>query len=306
MLAKQSILTLSILCLGIGCGDNAGTGTGKVRLFLESEETITLGLQPGTELENIKDGWTVQYNKLLYVAGKARAKSSSGSATLSEESVYLLDLKRISESGFELLSDDTADAVRYDDVSFSNPVASASVKLGPDVADADKASMVDGGWSIFIAGEITKPDGESCLAGSCTAEKRVRFAWGLPAPTLYEHCGPEGGDLGFAVTRGGTTTANFTIHGDHWFFNGFPEGAEIVDRQAQWVADADLDHDGATTLDELKMTKASDVFPSTGDRKYSFAGAPAPVKTAYDFVFAQAQTVGHFQGEGECEWRALE
>jgi hypothetical protein len=108
------------------------------------------------------------------------------------------------------------------------------------------------------------------------------------------------------VPRGGTLTANFTIHGDHWFFNGFPEGSEVVARQAQWVVDADLDHDGETTLDELKQTKAADVFPSSGDAKYSFAGSPVPVRTAYDFLVSQAHTVGHFQGEGECEWKVLD
>jgi hypothetical protein len=290
----------------MGCVDDTGSGTGKTRLFLEAEETITDGLRPGTDLENIRDGWTVQYDKFLYAAGKVRAKSTDSSAILSESAVYLLDLTQISESGFELLSDTDAAAVRYDDVSFTNPVATSSLKLGSGADDDDKATMVDNGWSIFISGEVSKPDGQSCVAGQCADETSVRFAWGLPAATLYEHCGPEDGDLGFAVTRGGTTTANFTIHGDHWFFNGFPEGAEIVNRQAQWVADADLDRNGETTIEELKTARAADVFPSTGGGKYSFAGAPEPVSSVYDFVLAQAQTIGHFQGEGECEWKPLE
>jgi hypothetical protein len=221
---------------------------------------------------------------------------------LSENAVFVLDLTKVSESGFQVLSDNAAEAVRYDDVSFTNPIATDTVKRADNIDDDDLALMVDNRWSIFVSGSIRKSDGESCKASDCTPETDVRFAWGLAAPTLYEHCGPEEGDLGFAVTRGGTTTANFTIHGDHWFFNSFPEGAEIVKRQAQWVADADLDRDGETTIDELKMTKAAEVFPSSGERMYSFAGAPEPVKTAYDFLYAQAQTIGHFQGEGECEW----
>lgn len=293
MRTMLGILTSSALCLCLGCSNDSAAGNGRFRLFLESEETITEGLEPGSELDNVQDGWTVRYDKLLYVAGDVRAHSNGSGATSSEKTVYLLDLKQLPESGFELLADNDAEAVRYDDVSFSNPIATSSVKSAPAVDDEDRAAMVDGGWSIYIVGQIEK------------SSTTVRFAWGLAAPTAYEHCGPEEGDLGFAVTRGGTTSANFTIHGDHWFFNGFPEGAEIVARQAQWVADSDLNHDGETTIDELKMTKAADVFPSSGNQKYSFAGSPEPIKTAYNFLLSQAQTIGHFQGEGECEWKSL-
>src|SRR5262249_34946935 len=148
---------------------------------------------------------------------------------------------------------------------------------------------------------IENPDGQSCSPedrDDCAPATEVHFAWGAAAPTDYEHCGPQEGDLGFAVSRGGTSNHNFTIHGDHWFFNAFPEGAEIVTRRAQWIADADLDRDGETTIEELQNVRAADAFPSA---QYSLSGSPIPIETAYDFLIAQSHTIGHFDGEGECE-----
>ena len=286
--ARNVCIGTLVAAIAIGCDDEASSaGTGTATLSIEAEDTIPDGLDPGTELENIVDGWTVRYDRVLVTVGNIVARSSEAASELSEEDVYLLDLKQIPSTGFELLHASDVDAVRYDEVSFENPVADESNERGPSVSPDDLAMMVDNAWSIYVSGMITK-DGET-----------KTFAWGAEAPTSYTHCGPEDGDLGFAVASGATTSATFTIHGDHWFFNGFPEGAEIVERRAQWIADADLDGDGETTMEELQDTMASDVFPS---EDYSLASSPIPITTAYDFFVAQSQTIGHFQGEGECEW----
>jgi hypothetical protein len=286
------------------CGDGGTSsgGSGSVALSIEAEDAIPEGLEPGNGPDDITDGWAVRFEQLLFTAGAVHAASSEQDVELSDSTIQLLDLTAIPATGSTLLEADDADAVRYDDVSFENPVAEASFELGPSVTAEDLDRMVENGWSIYVAGEITKDDGESCTPGSpddCTPATRVRFAWGGAAGTTYEHCGPEEGDLGFAVTSGGSTGATFTIHGDHWFFNGFPEGEEIIMRRAQWIADVDLDHDGEATREELENTRASDVFPSA---RYSLAGSPIPITTAYDFFIAQSHTLGHFQGEGECEW----
>jgi hypothetical protein len=307
IMGKESfvLLTAYLFALGAGACGSDGATTGAVTISLEAEETITSGLDPGPDLENIQDGWTVRFQRVLYTVGNVAAKSTETGAEIAAKDVYLLDLTRIAGTGFELLSQKDVAAVRYDEVSFSNPLAKASFKKGPSVSDSDLTMMVDNGWSIYAAGEITKPDGQSCTPGKpqeCAPAPSVKFSWGANAATDYTHCGSESGDLGFAVVSGGTTGATFTIHGDHWFFNSFVVGAEIVERQAQWVANVDFDHDGTATLDELKKTLASDVFPSS---KYSLAGAPVPVMTAYDFLVAQSHTIGHFQGEGDCEWEVV-
>jgi hypothetical protein len=180
-LTRRTFVLTALCACAAACSDDAAQGTGRVRLFLESEETITEGLEPGSELENIRDGWTVAYDKLLLVAGKVRARSNESDAALRENAVYLVDLTQLSESGFELLAEDEADAVRYDDVSFTNPIATDSLKRTSEVDDADRALMVDHGWSIFISGTLTKPDGESCAGSDCTPQTSVRLR-GATAP----------------------------------------------------------------------------------------------------------------------------
>ena len=111
------------------------------------------------------------------------------------------------------------------------------------------------------------------------------------------------GIAGFAVPAAGATQIKPTIHGDHWFFNDITAGAEIVKRRAQYIADCDLNHDGETTLEELKQVSAAEVFPSPMyDLSGSFSG---PIETAYDYVLAQARTLGDFQGDGECPTRKV-
>lgn len=48
------------------------------------------------------------------------------------------------------------------------------------------------------------------------------------------------------------------------------QGEEIMKRYAQWIANADLDRNGETTLDELRASRASDLLPSD---KYNLSSA---------------------------------
>jgi hypothetical protein len=131
----------------------------------------------------------------------------------------------------------------------------------------------------------------------------VSFKWGLKAGTSFDDCAPPQGDSGFAVPSGGTVEVKPTIHGDHWFFTNITQGVEITERRAQWIANSDLNHDGETTLAELRTIKASDVFPSP---PYSLGtGSLIPINTAFDYVEAQARTLGDYQGDGECPTRAI-
>ena len=100
------------------------------------------------------------------------------------------------------------------------------------------------------------------------------------------------------VTEGGTAVS-ITLHGDHLFFDTFPSMAEVIERRAQWLADADTDGDDTITTGELMAIDAAALFPSA---TYNLAGAPFPIETAFDFVRSQLATQGHFQGEGECPW----
>lgn len=301
---KKVLVPALALALVAGCNGGGGA-TGRVQVFVEAEDTIPEGLQPGSGEENIVDGWAADYTKFLVVVGNFRAgRSADASASLSDPAVYVVDLLNLPVGGFVLTEFDDVDAVRWDRVGYDIPDASASVEAAEGTSAADLQFMIDNGFSIYVEGAITKADGQSCLPGTgdCAPATAVKFAWGLAAGTSFDDCAPEEGDAGFAVPSGGTAQIKPTIHGDHWFFTNITQGAEITERRAQWIADSDLDRDGETTLDELRMVKAAEVF--TPELGYSVTGASIPVTTAYDYLAAQARTLGDFQGEGECPTRA--
>ena len=140
--------------------------------------------------------------------------------------------------------------------------------------------MREHGWSMYVEGELTKPDGQSCAPDEpddCVPATRSASPGASTRARATTIAARRTATSAWPSRAGGTTHHAFTIHGDHWFFNGFPQGAEIVERRAQWVADADLDRDGETTIDELRETRASDAFPSS---EYSLSGSPIPIRRA--------------------------
>ena len=183
--------------------------------------------------------------------------------------------------------------------------------------------MVANDWTYLIDGVLMKTDGQSCppaalatpgsatpngnMSGGndCYDAPTVRFTFGATAETSFGPC--EIDEVpGFAISSGGTQTVAATIHGDHLFFNGFPEGDEGgITRLAQWLADCDLDLDGTVTRDELEAIAPSQL-PELDDR-YQLGGSPiTPLNDMYDYVISQLKTQGHFQGEGECPFDGVE
>lgn len=301
-------LVLTVVAVA-ACSDEPGGSLGakgNAEVFVVAEESITGGIEAGAGDENIQDGWSVSYTKFLVTIGNFRAKSSGSNIAVSDPSVYVLDLKNAPAEGYIIKRFADIDAIRYDKVGSDMPVALAAAKTLPPTTDADKKLMVDGGLSIYVEGAMTKADGKSCTPGKpteCVDAKEIKFKWGFAMGTSFDDCASAQGDTGFAVPKGGTVQVKPTIHGDHWFFSDLTEGAEVTKRYAQFIADADLNHDGETTIDELKLVKAADAFPAT---LYKISGGiDGPIATAWDYVRSQARTVHDFQGDGECPTRTV-
>jgi hypothetical protein len=303
----------AFLALGIGAcsstdeGSPAGGGAkGGVQIFVEPEESIPEGLKPGTDTENVQDGWTVTYSKYLVTIGNFRASRSDGSGHLSDPSIYVLDLKNAPAGGYVMTTWNDVDAVRWDKLGWDLPNAKAGVKTLAPTSEADVTFMVENGYSLYFEGKIEKTDGQSCTPGAsppaCVPAPSVAFRWGFAAGTAFDDCANEEGVPGFAVPAGGTAQLKPTVHGDHWFFDNLTSGAEITKRFAQWMADCDLDHDGETTLDELQTVKAADAFPMP---PYNLSGTLTPIETAYDYALNQSRTLGDYNGDGECPTRKV-
>lgn len=284
----------------------SAVGSGQVQVFVEAEDTIPEGLAAGDGEEDVVDGWSVDYEEFLVVVGNFRAgRSDDASEVLEEPTVLIVDMLALPAGGLVLAEFDDVAATRWDRVGYDLPNASAAAEAAPGLDAADAAMMIDNGWSLYIAGTITKVDGQSCVRGdpsACAPAPSIRFAWGLAAGTRFGDCAPPSGDAGFAVPTGGAVQVKPTIHGDHWFFTNLTQGAELTERRAQWIADSDLDQDGEVTQDELRQVQAHEVFPAD---LYDLSGAIIPIDSAHDYLEAQARTLGDFQGEGECPTREL-
>ena len=318
--ANLKLGCFAVLGLGLGltaCGDDDETGSGSLTVLLESEDVIIEGLEPGTDGENIQDGWAVSFDRYIAVIGDVDVTFSTDDTIQAEAGdVFAVDLTQIPATGLPLWSFDSLREGRWE-FGYATPGAADGSMRDNTVQQTDYDEMVANDWTYLVDGVMMQTGGESCppaalaMPGSATPNGNtsggndcydaamVRFTFGAAAETTFGPC--EIDEVpGFAVSAGGETTVAATIHGDHLFFNGFPEGDEGgVTRLAQWLADSDLNLDGTVTQAELEAIAPAQL-PEIDDR-FQLGGSPiTPISNMYDYVTSQFKTQGHFQGEGEC------
>lgn len=301
------------------CGDDDPSGSGALTVLLESEDVIIEGLEPGDGVENIRDGWAVAFDRYLVTIGDIDiAFATDESVNAEAEEVFVADLTQVPAAGLPLWNLDGLRSGRWE-FHYHTAGAGHGAVRHESVSPEDFAAMVDGDWTYFVDGVIAKDDGQSCPPAAlaapgertpngntsggnpCYDATSVRFTFGATAETRFGPCEIDGVP-GFAIAPNSTQTVTATIHGDHLFFNGFPEGDEGgVMRVAQWLADCDLDLDGTVTQAELEAIAPS-ALPELDDR-FQLGGSPiTPLTNMYEYVIGQLKTQGHFQGEGECPW----
>ena len=301
-----------------GATDGTRPSSGDLNVLVEAEDTITDGIAAGDSGEAIQDGWSATFDEYVVVIGDIDVHFSTDQ-TLEVEAaaLFAVDLTKVPESGLLLWSLDGLETGRWE---LNYAIGGAGGAMRHESADeASFAQMMSDDATYFIRGAIANSDGESCPPASlaepptsspengntkgpqsdpCYDASSISFAFAFGAETVFGPCEVDE-QPGFAVTEGSSTTVALTIHGDHLFFNGFPEGAEGgVQRLAQWLADSDLNLDGEVTRAELEQLTPSDLVEF--DSRFQLGGAPITLNTMWDYVVAQGKTQGHFQGEGEC------
>ena len=316
----------AMVCVGLsvaGCGSEDEAGSGSLTVLLESEDVIVEGLEPGDGTENIRDGWAVGFDKYIITIGDIDVHFSTDESVEAEAGdVFVVDLTQVPSAGLSLWTLDGLREGRWE-FNYATPGAGDGSTRHESVVQADYDEMVANDWTYLVDGVLMKADGQSCppaalaTPGSktpngntsggndCYDAPTVRFTFGATAETSFGPC--EIDEVpGFAISAGGTQTVAATIHGDHLFFNGFPEGDEGgITRLAQWWADCDLNLDGTVTQDELEAIAPAQL-PELDDR-YQLGGSPiTPLDNMYEYVTGQLKTQGHFQGEGECPFDGVE
>jgi hypothetical protein len=314
-LKRRALSSLALLMAGCGSDDEAGSGS--LTVLLESEDVIAEGLAAGDGTENVRDGWAVAFDKYIATIGDIDVHLSTDESVEAEAGdVFVVDLAQVPAGGLPLWNLEGLREGRWE-FHYATPGAGDGSTRHDSVVQGDYDQMVANDWTYLIDGVLTKSDGQSCppaalaTPGSKTASGNVsggnacydapsvRFTFGAAAETGFGPC--EIDEVpGFALSAGGTQTVAATIHGDHLFFNGFPEGDEGgITRLAQWLSDCDLDLNGTVTTSELEAIAPSQL-PEL-DERYQLGGSPiTPLDDMYDYVMSQLKTQGHFQGEGEC------
>lgn len=288
---------------------------GSISILLEPETTILDGILPGDDVEHIRDGWEVRFDKYVAVVGDVLLKRSNDQqVTAQDRTIYAVDLHTLPANGITLWGIEDLASVRWD-FTYALSGGIHGALQHESVSDSDFHDIVDHDWSYLIEGSIINVQGVTCPPpdvaepGSiqsteerrgvpCYPNPEISFRFALTAETLYGPCEIDGVP-GVAVPSGGTASVAISIHGDHVFFNGFPEGSEGgVMRLAQWLADSDLNLDGQVSQQELESITPSDLVHI--DERYQLGGSPLTLDTMWDYVASQLKTQGHYQGEGEC------
>lgn len=309
------LLGASAWILSACSGDGTTSGTSAVRVLIEPEDVIVDGISAGDSPEDVADGWNVTFDKYVVALGNVGLRLPSKDLEADDSTLWAVDLLRVASQGEPLWQLDDIAEGRWD---FFYSTGIDGAERHDTVEQADFDAMVDADWTYLVEGTLQKADGVSCpptaladvsadavVAGenaggdTCYENPSIRFAFGAEAETVYGPCEIDGLP-GVSTASESTATVAISLHGDHLFFNGFPEGDEGgVMRLAQWWADVDLNLDGEVTAAELKAVSPA-MLPEL-DERYQLGGSPiSPLNDMYTYVRAQLKTQGHFEGEGEC------
>lgn len=309
-----------------GCGESAqvAEGSGSLRVLIEPEDTILDGLKPGEDVANIRDGWAVTYDKYVVVLGHVTVDyATDRDVTAEDERSFVVDLMQVPSNGEPIWKIEGLQPGRWN-FGFELGGGAHGAKRHDTVEKADYDRVVDEDLTYLVRGQLTKegglscppskyamdiaeePSGEDDAGNPCYPNSTIEFEFAVTAETSFTDCELDG-ISGFSISDGATNTVAITLHGDHPFFNGFPDGDEGgVIRLAQLWADADIDVDGKLDVEELSSQLIADL-PQWDDR-YQLGGAPGSdedegedaVETLEDVLIAQLETQGHMNGEGEC------
>ncbi len=292
-------LACALVC-GAACGDDGGGDMNPPQESV-SDGTTPLGasfawsIAPGTGVfglagDELADGWKVDYDKLLVTVGSLGLTDVNGSIVEHEHNTVVDLLRSPTGPLAVVMVPSGATQVR-----FSMPGATPRFSPQAPATVEDVALMATGGYSLYVEGTITRPDGYTCtgiVPRVCTPAPSLRFRWGVTLDLRFEEC------LDVELAPEEVFEQTMTLSGDRWLRGNFGD-EEAPTLRAQWIANADVDRDGEVTLEELGRVDAAEVF--TRKLGYNLRNAaPFPIATARDFLEAQVRTLARdaFGGEG--------
>ncbi|MFK7984805.1 MAG: hypothetical protein AB8I08_02165 [Sandaracinaceae bacterium] len=238
------------------------------------------------------DGWTMQFDVVLASVESFSLRGADGLEAGGVEPV-LIDLHLGDAPLYDLAA---VDARRWEDVRYVvAPATAASVDVGP-VDPALRAQMIEEGWSLYVAGTAQK------------GETTRTFAWGFALDVLNSNCVSGDGTAGVVVPSNGTANGLVTLHLDHLFFDSL--ALDEAEMRFDAIA-AMAEPDGSIPLANLANQRLASMQTADGSPLVDDTGAPIvydpgsaalPEPTLLAMMQAAAVTIGHWQGEGHCDY----
>jgi hypothetical protein len=261
----RSAFVLVLLGLAVAC-DTGRNEALEVRVYGEAY------IEEGLPADIFVDGWSLRYEKFLVSVGGVAVAQQGSAPGLEVTEFQVFDLTRGSDGAGQVVASELVSLGRYDDTRFTiapDPAATAG-----NATDADLKLMLDGGYSVYVAGTATK------------GEDSKRFAWGFATHTDYSAC------ESLADVRGGQPgVVQLTIHGDHLVYDDLY--SETPNVSFELIAAADTDGDGEVTQAELL---AVDLRPLA-----NYQVGSTDIVDLWHFIEHLTTTLGHIDGEGHCE-----
>lgn len=274
-----------------GCAGSNGTGTAV--FSATGEEAAALGYPTSTGIA-FTDGWSLRFEH-VYVSLDQIHLRAAGIETPVEDGPVIVDLH---DGPQDLFRFEGIPAQRYDDVGYRILPATASATRVGTVNATDADAMITGRFGIWLVGTATH-----------VTHGTVELDLGIPMDVRMSHCVNET-DMtdGIVVPISGTADALMTFHLDHLFFDSII-AAEPNVRFDAYAAMAGPD--GVVAYDELAGQTLADLVGLDGMPLVDDSGAlilydpgstPLAMQNLREFVFHQATTIGHFNGEGHCAY----
>jgi hypothetical protein len=286
---------LAVFCLAVGaCASEAG-GDGTLSIRISGEEAAQGGYPVGQGEDQIAfaDGWTLEFRKVIVSLTHFSLATEDGEQASLELDPVVVDLHQGTP---ELWRFEGIAAQRWEAVGYQYSKPSGDVRVVNDVSDQDLELMRDQGYSLLIE------------ASAHSDQRDVELHWGFPLAIAVQHCqnGLDGTD-GIVVRDNAVTSAEVTVHLDHLFFDSYAteEPKLRFDPLAAMTAEGRPLLLGALAgQDNLSDLKSLTGEPLGLAYDPGSAFHPVPTNLA-EYVTAAAETTGHWNGEGHCEYQRL-
>lgn len=284
------IPALSLLGLAFtGCP--AATGTGTLRIDVSGEEAAVGGYAAGDIM--FRDGWTMRFDHVFAAVGEVSLEES-GVEFIVDEAIRVVDL---AEGDVMYATVPGVPAQRWSDFVYHlhTPTASSG-RVGRVTAD-DVMQMVTGGTSLRLVGTAMHP-----------THGMYTFDVGIPIEAHMSNCvSGRDGTSGLVVPTNGIYETQLTLHLDHLFFDS-ARAEEPSLRFDAWAAVAGPDRHityaelANQSLADLRGIDGMPLMDGTTPVVYEPPATGLPMPNLQAFVYAEALTIGHFEGEGHCEY----